>query len=67
MTLWEEQKREEILYHSEMIVVVVFGVINLAKALSVRIMKKLRICGECHTFVKFVYKVSDGNCDFPNS
>ncbi|PHT30819.1 hypothetical protein CQW23_27156 [Capsicum baccatum] len=63
----EEQKQNELLYHSEKIAVV-FGILNTPNGSPVEIMKNLRICGDCHTFMKFLSKathrkiiIRDGN------
>lgn len=63
----EEQKQNELLYHSEKIAVV-FGILNTPNESPVEIMKNLRICGDCHTFMKFLSKathrkivIRDGN------
>ncbi|KAK4367128.1 hypothetical protein RND71_015008 [Anisodus tanguticus] len=63
----EEQKQNELLYHSEKIAVV-FGILNTPNGSPLEIMKNLRICGDCHTFMKFLSKathrkiiIRDGN------
>ncbi|CAN4126474.1 unnamed protein product [Withania somnifera] len=63
----EEQKQNELLYHSEKIAVV-FGILNTPNGSPLEIMKNLRICGDCHTFMKFFSKtthrkivIRDGN------
>ncbi|XP_059665987.1 pentatricopeptide repeat-containing protein At4g02750-like [Cornus florida] len=53
----EEQKENEILYHSEKLAVV-FGTLSTPNGSPIRIMKNLRICGDCHTFMKFMSKVT---------
>lgn len=51
----EEQKIEGLLGHSEKLAVV-FGLMNTKEGSPIRIMKNLRICGDCHTFMKLVSK-----------
>ncbi|OVA00673.1 Pentatricopeptide repeat [Macleaya cordata] len=53
-----EQKEDSLLYHSEKLAIV-FGLINLPKEKPVRIMKNLRICGDCHAFAKLVSKIEN--------
>lgn len=55
----EEQKQNELLLHSEKIAVV-FGIMNMATGLPIRIMKNLCICGNSHTFMKFMSNVTQG-------
>lgn len=50
----EEQDKEHILCgHSEKLAVA-FGLINTSPGTALRVIKNLRICGDCHTFMKFV-------------
>ncbi|KAL8524185.1 hypothetical protein ACS0TY_013960 [Phlomoides rotata] len=50
----EEQEKEHILCgHSEKLAVV-FGILNTNAGSSLRITKNLRICGDCHSFIKFI-------------
>ncbi|CAK9140701.1 unnamed protein product [Ilex paraguariensis] len=53
----EEQKQNELLYHSEKIAVV-FGILKSPTGSPIRIMKNLRICGDCHNFMKFMSNVT---------
>ncbi|XP_031476402.1 pentatricopeptide repeat-containing protein At2g03880, mitochondrial isoform X1 [Nymphaea colorata] len=50
-----EQKEDSLRYHSEKLAVA-FGLISITKEKPIRIMKNLRICGDCHNFVKLVAK-----------
>ncbi|GAB2273690.1 hypothetical protein Dimus_008471 [Dionaea muscipula] len=52
----EEQKEDELLYHSEKLAIS-FGILSTPKGACIQIMKNLRICGDCHTFMKFISKV----------
>ncbi|KAF7101056.1 hypothetical protein CFC21_102456 [Triticum aestivum] len=53
--LESEQKEDLLKYHSEKLAVA-FAMMNSMKGKPVRIMKNLRICGDCHSFVKLVSK-----------
>ncbi|XP_071679589.1 pentatricopeptide repeat-containing protein At2g03880, mitochondrial [Lolium perenne] len=56
--LESEQKEDLLKYHSEKLAVA-FGTMNSMEGKPVRIMKNLRICGDCHSFVKLVSKSED--------
>lgn len=63
----EEQKQDELLYHSEKLAVA-YGILRTPNKMPIRIIKNLRICGDCHTFMKFVSQatqrkiiIRDGN------
>ena len=50
----EEQDKEQILCgHSEKLAVV-FGLLNTSPGSSLRVIKNLRICGDCHAVIKFI-------------
>ncbi|KAM0072812.1 putative tetratricopeptide-like helical domain superfamily, DYW domain-containing protein [Helianthus debilis subsp. tardiflorus] len=52
----ETENREEMLsYHSEKLAVAF--VLRRKSELPIRIMKNLRVCGDCHTFLKYVSKI----------
>eukprot|EP01018_Ginkgo_biloba_P036698 Gb_40436 [translate_table: standard] len=53
----EEEHKETILsYHSEKLAIA-FGFLNTPPGTSIRIMKNLRVCGDCHTYTKFISKI----------
>jgi pentatricopeptide repeat protein len=52
----EEMKEELLCQHSEKFAVV-FGLMELPPNEPVRVIKNLRICGDCHTASKFISKV----------
>ena len=54
--LEEEDKKELVLWHSEKLAVC-YGLISRRKELCIRIVKNLRICEDCHSFMKLVSKV----------
>ncbi|KAF8413318.1 hypothetical protein HHK36_001296 [Tetracentron sinense] len=49
----EEQKEQYLFQHSEKIAVA-FGLISTSKSKPIRIFKNLRVCGDCHTAMKFI-------------
>ncbi|XP_022973484.1 pentatricopeptide repeat-containing protein At2g01510, mitochondrial-like isoform X2 [Cucurbita maxima] len=54
----EEETKERLLYvHSEKLAIV-FGLLNSGSGSVVRLQKNLRVCVDCHTFMKFVSKVA---------
>ncbi|XP_077234567.1 tetratricopeptide repeat (TPR)-like superfamily protein [Tasmannia lanceolata] len=64
----EEGKELGLAYHSEKLAVA-FGLLSVPHGAPVRIVKNLRICGDCHTAIKFISKVvqrhivlRDANC-----
>jgi pentatricopeptide repeat protein len=53
----EEENKENILsYHSEKLAIA-FGLINTVPGTPIQIIKNLRVCGDCHTFMKFISKI----------
>ncbi|KAG0484972.1 hypothetical protein HPP92_009051 [Vanilla planifolia] len=52
----EEQKESSILHHSEKLAVA-YALQKTSTELPILIMKNIRICGDCHTFIKFVSKI----------
>ncbi|XP_020592917.1 pentatricopeptide repeat-containing protein At5g48910 [Phalaenopsis equestris] len=52
----EEEKDCMVLYHSEKFAVA-FGLISTKPGMPLRVMKNLRVCGDCHEFLKLVSKV----------
>lgn len=64
----EEGKEQGLAYHSEKLAVA-FALLFLPKGGPIRIYKNLRVCGDCHTAMKFVSRVysrhivlRDSNC-----
>ncbi|KAK9165268.1 hypothetical protein Scep_000459 [Stephania cephalantha] len=53
-----EQKEYGLSTHSEKLAVG-FGLLKLPRGATVRVLKNLRICGDCHTAFKFMSKVVD--------
>jgi pentatricopeptide repeat protein len=54
--LEEEDKKDLVLWHSEKLAVC-YGLIRRSKESCIRIVKNLRICEDCHSFMKLVSKV----------
>nr|XP_021851875.1 pentatricopeptide repeat-containing protein At4g21065-like [Spinacia oleracea] len=48
----EEQQEMFLRYHSEKLAVV-YGIINTNSVTPIRVMKNLRVCTDCHNFLKF--------------
>ncbi|GER37616.1 pentatricopeptide repeat-containing protein [Striga asiatica] len=49
----QEAKERALLYHSERLAIA-YGLISTAPGTTLRIIKKLRICGDCHNFIKIL-------------
>ncbi|KAF5181901.1 Pentatricopeptide repeat-containing protein [Thalictrum thalictroides] len=54
----EEDKETALARHSEKLAIA-FGLINTTPKTPIRIMKNLRVCGDCHEATKFISKVYD--------
>ncbi|OVA05995.1 Pentatricopeptide repeat [Macleaya cordata] len=53
----EEEEKENILcFHSEKMALA-FGLINVSKGAPIHIVKNLRVCSDCHSFIKLASKV----------
>ncbi|OVA08564.1 Pentatricopeptide repeat [Macleaya cordata] len=53
----EEEKVKSVAYHSEKLALA-FGLINKPRSqMPIRILKNLRVCEDCHMFMKFVSKI----------
>ncbi|KAJ0914305.1 putative tetratricopeptide-like helical domain superfamily, DYW domain-containing protein [Helianthus annuus] len=52
----EEGKELGLAYHSEKLAVA-FGLLELPSGMPIRIYKNLRVCGDCHTAMKFISSV----------
>ncbi|XP_054806661.1 pentatricopeptide repeat-containing protein At4g13650 isoform X2 [Prosopis cineraria] len=53
-----EQKDPTQLIHSEKLAIA-FGLLSLSGSGPVRVFKNLRVCGDCHNWIKHVSKISD--------
>lgn len=52
----EEQKEAILSRHSERLAIA-FGLISISSGIPIRIIKNLRVCGDCHTVIKLVSKL----------
>ncbi|XP_062087101.1 pentatricopeptide repeat-containing protein At5g04780, mitochondrial [Humulus lupulus] len=53
----EDCRKQELLRHHSEKLAVTFGLMCLPPSAPIRIMKNLRICGDCHSFMKFTSSV----------
>eukprot|EP01018_Ginkgo_biloba_P002768 Gb_08745 [translate_table: standard] len=53
----EEEQKEQILRHHSEKLAIAFGLINTSPRTSIRIIKNLRVCGDCHCAIKFISKI----------
>eukprot|EP01018_Ginkgo_biloba_P026298 Gb_06232 [translate_table: standard] len=56
----EEQKEHILCLHSEKLAIA-FGLINTSPGIPIRIVKNLRVCGDCHSAAKFISKIDVRN------
>lgn len=52
----EEAKERSLMYHSERLAIA-FGLISTPPGTTLRIMKNLRICGDCHSAIKVMSRI----------
>ncbi|KAL0341612.1 UNVERIFIED_CONTAM: Pentatricopeptide repeat-containing protein, mitochondrial [Sesamum calycinum] len=52
-----QEKERQLFWHSERLAVA-YGLLKSAPGTSIRILKNLRICGDCHTVLKFICSMS---------
>ncbi|PON32779.1 DYW domain containing protein [Parasponia andersonii] len=53
----EEEVKEEILRHHSEKLAIAFGLISTPENTTLRIMKNLRVCNDCHSAIKFISKL----------
>lgn len=53
----DEQKEQYLSYHSERLAIA-YGIMKLPSGATIRVMKNLRMCDDCHVAVKLVSKVT---------
>uniref|UniRef100_A0A5B7BVS9 DYW domain-containing protein n=1 Tax=Davidia involucrata TaxID=16924 RepID=A0A5B7BVS9_DAVIN len=53
----EEEKEDALGSHSEKLALA-FGLITTSPGMTIRIVKNLRVCGDCHSMMKYVSKMS---------
>ncbi|KAL4186119.1 hypothetical protein AMTRI_Chr09g32190 [Amborella trichopoda] len=54
--LEEEERENSLLYHSEKLAMA-FGMISLEPGVPIRVVKNLRVCGDCHSATKMMSKL----------
>ncbi|XP_020964555.1 putative pentatricopeptide repeat-containing protein At3g23330 [Arachis ipaensis] len=52
----EEHKRDLLLTHSERLAIA-FGIISTPAGTTIRVIKNIRVCVDCHTAIKFIAKI----------
>lgn len=52
----EEAKEKALMYHSERLAIA-YGLISTPEGTTLRIIKNLRICGDCHNAIKIISKI----------
>jgi len=52
----EEMKEHMLFSHSEKLAIA-FGILNTSPGTPIRITKNLRVCGDCHTAIKFISNI----------
>eukprot|EP01018_Ginkgo_biloba_P008643 Gb_28762 [translate_table: standard] len=52
----QEEKEHSLCHHSEKLAIA-FGLLSLAPGIPVRVVKNLRVCGDCHSGMKFISKI----------
>lgn len=53
----EEEEKELFLYHHSEKLAITYGLINSHAGTTIRVVKNLRVCVDCHTAIKFISKV----------
>ncbi|XP_031252476.1 pentatricopeptide repeat-containing protein At1g56690, mitochondrial-like [Pistacia vera] len=52
----DEEKVHSLRYHSEKLAVA-YGLLKVPEGMPIRVMKNLRVCGDCHSAIKLIAKV----------
>ncbi|KAJ4828305.1 hypothetical protein Tsubulata_007831 [Turnera subulata] len=53
----EEEKVHSLRYHSEKLAVA-YGLLKVPEGMPIRVMKNLRVCGDCHSAIKLIAKLT---------
>lgn len=53
----EEEKERSLYYHSEKLAIA-YGIISTPPSTTIRVIKNLRVCGDCHNAIKYISKVA---------
>ncbi|KAF3587833.1 hypothetical protein F2Q69_00029205 [Brassica cretica] len=56
----EEAKEKALMHHIKRLAIA-FGLLNMSPETTLRVMKNLRICGDCHNFMKILSSIEDRN------
>lgn len=54
----EEEKERSLYYHSEKLAIA-YGLISTQSPQKIRVIKNLRVCGDCHNAIKYISKVTE--------
>eukprot|EP01018_Ginkgo_biloba_P022532 Gb_14918 [translate_table: standard] len=54
----EEEQKEQILFHHSEKLAIAFGLISTSSGTTIRVIKNLRVCGDCHSAIKFISKIA---------
>ncbi|KAM7259778.1 hypothetical protein ACFE04_015519 [Oxalis oulophora] len=54
----EEEKERALYYHSEKLAIA-YGLISTPPSTTIRVIKNLRVCGDCHNAIKYISKISE--------
>lgn len=52
----DEEKERSLYYHSEKLAIA-YGLISTPASTTIRVIKNLRVCGDCHNAIKYISKV----------
>ncbi|GFP81803.1 pentatricopeptide repeat-containing protein at4g14050 mitochondrial [Phtheirospermum japonicum] len=52
----QQEKERQLFWHSERLAVA-YGLLKSAPGSSIRVLKNLRVCGDCHTVLKFICSI----------
>jgi pentatricopeptide repeat protein len=55
----EDEQKEHILSHHSEKLAIAFGLISTPPGMLIRIVKNLRVCGDCHSATKFISKITE--------
>ncbi|CAM8951018.1 unnamed protein product [Rhodiola kirilowii] len=55
----DEELKEQLLKHHSEKLAIAFAILNTPKGATVRIMKNLRVCNDCHSAIKYISKLVD--------
>ncbi|KAF7844878.1 pentatricopeptide repeat-containing protein [Senna tora] len=53
----DEEKTHSLVYHSEKLAIA-YGLLKVPEGMPIRVMKNLRVCGDCHSAIKLIAKVT---------